>query len=196
LQFDKEQIRRLKVELDPLLAGIFWKRTRDLSLVDDLRQETYERLLRALQAQTPIDSMRDYAIGIAVNVHKEWLRKRALDPPLQAWKHDEPDKYDKVDVRQDVLDTLIAREELTRLMEVIMRMPKQQRLVVTGILVYQEKPHEVATRMGIAVSTVRKHGTAAMRRFGRALEWAGNRPGLVKLFRRKCRKERPNENEE
>jgi DNA-directed RNA polymerase specialized sigma24 family protein len=95
-----------------------------------------------------------------------------------------------------VLATLIAQEQLARLDNVIMRMPRQQRRVVTYLLFYQEKPHEVAIRMGIAVATVQKHATAAMRRFGRALEWAADRPGLAKLFQKMCRRERPNEDEE
>jgi RNA polymerase sigma factor (sigma-70 family) len=196
LQSDKKQFRRLKIELDPILAGVLWKRTRDMALVQDIMQETYARLFKALQAGVSIDSIRDYAIGIALNVHKEWLRKRALDLPPAASEHEELREHDEVDGRQDVLATLIAQEELTRLMNVIMRMPRQQRRVVTYLLLYQEKPHEVAARMGIAVGTVQKHAIAAMRRFGRALELAGNRPGLVKLFQKMCRAEKPNDDEE
>jgi DNA-directed RNA polymerase specialized sigma24 family protein len=116
--------------------------------------------------------------------------------PLEGRNLDELGEYDEVDKRQDVLATLIAREQLVRLHNVIMRMPTQQRRVVTYLLFYQEKPREVAIRMGIAVATVQKHATAAMRRFGRALEWAADRPGLVKLFQKMYRRERPNEDEE
>ena len=196
MQFDKKQFCRLKVELDHILAKVLWTRTKDEPLVKDLMQETYVRLLEALQAGTPIESIPSYAIGIAINVHKEWLRQRSLELPLGGRNHDELGEYDEVDKRQDVLATLIAQEQLVRLNNVIMRMPTQQRRVVTYLLFYQEKPHEVATRMGIAVATVQKHATAAMRRFGRALEWAADRPGLVKLFQKMCRRERPNEDEE
>ena len=196
MQFDKKQLCRLKVELDPILGKVLWKRTRDTLLVKDLMQETYARLLEALKAEAPIDSVPNYAIGIAVNVHKEWLRQRALDRPPETCKRGAPGEHDEVDARQDVLATLIAQEELTRLTNVIMRMPRQQRRVVTYLLLYQEKPHEAATRMGISVGTVQKHAMAAMRRFGRALELAANRPGLVKLFQKMCRRESLNEDEE
>jgi RNA polymerase sigma-70 factor (ECF subfamily) len=195
LQLDKEEFRRLKLTLDAPLSRLLWRLTRDAFLVEDLKQETFERLFRAL-AGTQIDSIRDYAYGIAINVHKEWLRKRALEPPLLQWNQGEPGKYDKPDDRQDVLAKLIASEEFTRVMGVIMRMPPQQRLVITYLLIYQYMPQEVAQQMGISVATVHKHTLAAVRRFGRALERAADRPGLVKLFRKTPRKGKPNENDE
>jgi DNA-directed RNA polymerase specialized sigma24 family protein len=78
LQFDKKQFCRLEVELDPILAKVLWTRTRDEPLVKDLMQETYVRLLEALQAGTPIKPIPKYAVGIAINVRKEWLREHAL----------------------------------------------------------------------------------------------------------------------
>jgi DNA-directed RNA polymerase specialized sigma24 family protein len=95
LQFDKKQFCRLEVELDHILAKVLWKRTKDEPLVKDLMQETYVRLLEALQAGASIDSIPNYAIGIAINVHKEWLRQRALELPLEGRNHDELGEYAK-----------------------------------------------------------------------------------------------------
>ncbi len=69
MQFDKEEFNRLKLTLDAPLSGLLWKLTRDTFLVEDLKQETFERLFKALEAGTQIDSIRDYACGIANNVH-------------------------------------------------------------------------------------------------------------------------------
>jgi RNA polymerase sigma-70 factor (ECF subfamily) len=132
-----------------------WLRRRRLEglEIDDVIQETYTRLIAA-DSVAHIRDAKSYAFQIAGSVVVDHLRRLKVVSIASVSDLDQLDMpAQEPSPERQVMD----REELQRLAEMIARLPGRVRDVFTLRRVYGLSQREVATRLGIAESTVEKH---------------------------------------
>lgn len=132
------------------------RHTRDRSIVNDLLQETWIRLLLAGQSETQYPaSIQAYALQVAKHIALDWLRRRKIVPILLV------ENYDTLAVLGDGSpqpDQIVnGRQELERLVHIAGTMPPRQRHVFTLKKVYELSQEEIAIRLGIKENTVESH---------------------------------------
>lgn len=130
--------------------------TRDSSIVTDLLQETWIRLLMAGESETQVPvSIQAYALQVAKNIARDWLRRRKIVPILLL------EDYDALSVVGDASpqpDQIVnGRQELERLVQIASTMPAKQRHVFTLKKVYELTQEEIAIRLRISENTVETH---------------------------------------
>ncbi len=132
-----------------------WLRRRNLGglEIDDVVQETYTRLFQA-ESVAHIHEARTYAFQVAGSVVIDHLRRMKVVPlaSVPGLEYLEVGSEEPSPERQ-----VIDRDELTRLAGMIARLPGKVRDVFTLRRVYGLSQREVASRLGLAESTVEKH---------------------------------------
>ena len=132
-----------------------WLRRRNLGglEIDDVIQETYTRLFQA-ESVAHVHDARNYAFQVAGSVVIDHLRRMKVVPIASV------PGLDYLEVGSDEPSPerqVIDRDELTRLAEMIARLPGKVRDVFTLRRVHGLSQREVAGRLGLAESTVEKH---------------------------------------
>jgi len=132
-----------------------WLRRRNLGglEIDDVIQETYTRLFQA-ESVAHIHDTRNYTFQVAGSVVIDHLRRMKVVPisSVPGLDYLEVGSEEPSPERQ-----VIDRDELTRLAEMIARLPGKIRDVFTLRRVHGLSQKDVATRLGLAESTVEKH---------------------------------------
>jgi RNA polymerase sigma factor (sigma-70 family) len=132
-----------------------WLRRRNLGglEIDDVVQETYTRLFQA-ESVAHVHDARNYAFQVAGSVVIDHLRRMKVVPIASV------PGLDYLEVGSDEPSPerqVIDRDELTRLAEMIARLPGKVRDVFTLRRVHGLSQRDVAARLGLAESTVEKH---------------------------------------
>ena len=142
-----------------LIAKILRRFTFRSDEIDDVLQET---ILRALEARRrgDIRHPRQFMIAIAKNVAREELRKRAKvamdvieDCDLENHQSMEPDADSVIE----------GREKMRIFATAVANLPPQCRRVFVWKYVSGASHKEIASRLGISVSTVEKHVAAGLK---------------------------------
>jgi RNA polymerase sigma-70 factor, ECF subfamily len=153
--FDDEYVRRLR-EGDSQTVDHFYtyfqkllliklrKRLRSMEEIDDVRQETYLRVFRALKSP---DGLRDpsklgpFVNRVCDNVLLEFYRKNN--------RHEEP-IGDLDFAGQDEFDVeLIRSEERARVRFVISKLPEKDAAILREIFLNERPPDEVCEQFGV-----------------------------------------------
>ena len=142
-----------------------WLRSRFpwLGEVDDIAQEAILRLWRrqTREDSTPLKSSKAALFSIARNAVIDLARHRAVA------KTDcvaEMTELSVLDQGANVVETVVARQELEFLTEAVRGLPDRCRQVVTLAKIYGLSEREVAERLGISENTVRTHVVRGMER--------------------------------
>jgi len=138
---------------EPALRG--WLKRRNLGglEIDDVIQETYTRLFQA-ESVAHIHDAKNYAFQVAGSVVIDHLRRMKVVPIASV------PSMDYLEVRSDEPSPerqVIDRDELTRLAEMIARLPGKIRDVFLLRRVHGFSQREVAAKLSLAESTVEKH---------------------------------------
>jgi RNA polymerase sigma-70 factor (ECF subfamily) len=145
---------------------------------EDLVQDTFARLLRAVKGIREPGSLRSFVYSCGVRALKSQLRRRHL----RAWlSFDAPDSM--VDLRHATPD-VEAREVLKRFYALLDRLSPRDRLVFMLRRVEAMTVEEIAENMAISPSTVKRSLTHASERLSR---WIDLDPKLADLVDRKLR---------
>jgi len=132
-----------------------WLKRRNLGglEIDDVIQETYTRLFQA-ESVAHIQDARNYAFQVAGSVVIDHLRRMKVVPivSVPGLEYLEVDSQEPSPERQ-----VIDRDELSRLAEMIARLPGKIRDVFTLRRVHGLSQREVAAKLGLSESTVEKH---------------------------------------
>jgi RNA polymerase sigma-70 factor (ECF subfamily) len=146
-----------------------WLKRRNLGglEIDDVIQETYTRLFQA-DSVAHIHDARNYAFQVAGSVVIDQLRRMKVVPiaSVPGLDYLEVGSEEPSPERQ-----VIDRDELSRLAEMIARLPGKIRDVFTLRRVHGLSQREVAHQLGLAESTVEKH---MARGFLIMSEWYGH----------------------
>lgn len=172
-----QQFYRLVAQNKLLFSKVLRRFFLNAADIEDITQET---LLRAIEARkrTTIRNPKQFLLGVAVNVAREEVKKRAKitreiieDCDLSRHLSDEPP-----------LDTLVEGREKLRLMcEAVAKLLLQCRRVFVLKHFYGASHKEIGAKLGLSVSTVEKHvaaGTTACRemilaRLNQSSGWVG-----------------------
>ena len=132
-----------------------WLRRRNLGglEIDDVVQEAYARLIQA-ESVAHVHDAKSYAFQVAGSVVIDHLRRMKVVPIASV------PGLDYLEVGSDEPSPerqVIDRDELTRLAEMIARLPGKIRDVFTLRRVQGLSQREVAARLNLAESTVEKH---------------------------------------
>lgn len=141
----------LPLEAD--LVQFLQHHNRNRNDINDLRQEVYLRTYESAQTGLP-RSTRPFVFAIARNVLVDRIRRDRI-VPIEGL----PDG-DEIEIPADQPGpdrTIIARSELQRLYEALDRLPPRAREAVIMRRVDQLSRREIATRMGLAEATVKRH---------------------------------------
>lgn len=132
-----------------------WLKRRNLGglEIDDVVQETYARLIQA-ESLAHVHDAKSYAFQVAGSVVIDHLRRMKVVPlaSVPGLDYLEVGSEEPSPERQ-----VIDRDELTRLAEMIARLPGKIRDVFTLRRVHGFSQREVAARLNLAESTVEKH---------------------------------------
>jgi RNA polymerase sigma-70 factor, ECF subfamily len=134
----------------------------------DVCQETFLRAFRALNGFRGQAKFSSWLYRIALNLCRDWVRRERRTPVVQA-----PDDLDTLElsvVREPTasIDELVARRELTRIVEQAMaRLPEDQRTAIILKEYHELTFQEIADLVGCPLSTVKTRlyqGLAVLRR--------------------------------
>ncbi len=135
------------------LAGFFFKRVPDKTLVDDLVQEVFMRLIRR-KSDEPIEKLEQYIFQTAANVLRDHARRQAV---RQTGAHESFDEA--VHPGSDISPERVieGREQLALLTAAIKEMPERTRDIFVLRVLEKKKCAEVAQMMGLSTRAVEKH---------------------------------------
>jgi RNA polymerase sigma-70 factor, ECF subfamily len=134
----------------------------------DVCQETFLRAFRALNGFRGQAKFSSWLYRIALNLCRDWVRRERRTPVVQA-----PDDLDTLElsaVREPTASTdeLVARRELTRIVERAMaKLPEDQRTAIILKEYHELTFQEIADLVGCPLSTVKTRlyqGLAVLRR--------------------------------
>ena len=134
----------------------------------DVCQETFLRAFRALNGFRGQAKFSSWLYRIALNLCRDWVRRERRTPVIQA-----PEDLDALElsaVREPTasIDDLVARRELTRIVERAMaKLPDDQRTAIILKEYHELTFQEIADLVGCPLSTVKTRlyqGLAVLRR--------------------------------
>jgi RNA polymerase sigma-70 factor (ECF subfamily) len=134
----------------------------------DVCQETFLRAFRALNGFRGQAKFSSWLYRIALNLCRDWVRRERRTPVVQA-----PDDLDALElsaVREPTMsiDDLVARRELTHIVERAMaKLPEDQRTAIILKEYHELTFQEIADLVGCPLSTVKTRlyqGLAVLRR--------------------------------
>jgi RNA polymerase sigma-70 factor (ECF subfamily) len=134
----------------------------------DVCQETFLRAFRALNGFRGQAKFSSWLYRIALNLCRDWVRRERRTPVVQA-----PDDLDALElsaVREPTtsIDDLVARRELTHIVERAMaKLPEDQRTAIILKEYHELTFQEIADLVGCPLSTVKTRlyqGLAVLRR--------------------------------
>ena len=134
----------------------------------DVCQETFLRAFRALNGFRGQAKFSSWLYRIALNLCRDWVRKERRTPVVQA--PEELEVLEMAAVREPVpsVEDLVARRELTRVVERAMaRLPEEQRTAIILKEYHELTFQEIADLVGCPLSTVKTRlyqGLAVLRR--------------------------------
>lgn len=140
---------------EKMLRGYLARFSKNPSDIDDGIQETYARLLALSESSfAAVRNWHSFLITSARNVMVDRIRKNRV-VSLDAVA--EMGTFEVLDPQPPADEALNARQELGLLAEAIAELPTRCREVLTLRKLYGLSQREIASRLGIAESTVEKH---------------------------------------
>ena len=134
----------------------------------DVCQETFLRAFRALNGFRGQAKFSSWLYRIALNLSRDWVRKERRTPVIQA--PEELEVLEMAAVREPTpsVEDLVARRELTRVVERAMaRLPEEQRTAIILKEYHELTFQEIADLVGCPLSTVKTRlyqGLSVLRR--------------------------------
>jgi RNA polymerase sigma factor (sigma-70 family) len=160
------ELRVLASEFRPALEQYFARRVESRAAVDDLVHDTLVRLLRQPR-HVNLDLVRGYVFQTANSVLVDHLRRmRARDAALENAVLPEQDEV--------APERIVAgREELARVASALMELPQRTRGIFLLRRLEGMKYEEIASRLGLSLSTVEKLMSKAVAHLGARMKEDG-----------------------
>lgn len=142
--------------------------------IDDICQEAIARALEIARTQ-PVSNPEGFLFGVARNVMRETLDKksRSLIDFIDGFIVDEHEA-----TGPSLEQELDEQRSMLRFANIVAKLPPQCQRVFVLRKIYGFSNQEVASRLGISVSTVEKHVAAGMKRCLDSLDRGRERAGL------------------
>ncbi len=155
------------LEFESALRACLHRYTRNSSDVEELLQETYARLLTAAASDEPeVRSIRAFALTVARNVARDWLRHEQVVPIELVADLETLEVFESTDGLEEIVN---RHQQMSLLLRAIQDLPERCRQAFTLRKVYGYSQKEIASRLDISENTVEQHLTKAARRCAQAL---------------------------
>lgn len=134
----------------------------------DVCQETFLRAFRALPGFRGQAKFSSWLYRITLNLCRDWMRRQRRAPFISVPDNVDPAELAAVTEPSETIEDLVARRDLTRLVERVMaRLPEEQRTAIILKEYHGLTFQEIAELMGCPLSTVKTRlyqGLAVVRR--------------------------------
>jgi RNA polymerase sigma-70 factor, ECF subfamily len=121
-------------------------RLRSSQAVDDIRQETFVRVLKAVQTKNGIhqpDRLGAFVNSICNNVLQEYFRSSARGIPLEESQADPPDTTIDLD------GMLVSRQTGEQVRRILAQLPEKDRMLLRAIFLEEKNKDEVCREFGV-----------------------------------------------
>ena len=156
--------------------------TGDREAVEDLAQEVFLRLYRALPGFRGDAAVSTYLYRITVNVAQDaWKRRRRVERPLRSISDDEAGWEDRLPhPARNAEEQMSEREFAQAVEEQMARLSEVERAVL--VLYHQEEQSygQIALTLGVPINTVRTHLHRGRGKLREALRSQGMPAGRVR----------------
>jgi RNA polymerase sigma-70 factor (ECF subfamily) len=143
----------LAAQMRPALLHYFKRKTGNAAEAEDLTQDVLVRAL-AHAHWTSAEQAKGYIFRAAVNRWRDHLRRLRSHGATVAW---DEDAQTEVGAENPPESVLIARQELSQIVQTLGELNVRTRTVLMLIRLEQMKAAAVADMLGISVSAVNKH---------------------------------------
>lgn len=134
----------------------------------DVCQETFLRAFRALPGFRGQAKFSSWLYRITLNLCRDWMRRQRRAPFVSVPDNVDPAELAAVGEPSETIEDLVARRDLTRMVERVMtRLPEEQRTAIILKEYHGLTFQEIAELMGCPLSTVKTRlyqGLAVVRR--------------------------------
>lgn len=175
LRGDRQAFRELVERHTPGIYNLAYQYTRDQMEAENLTQETFLRVYRALSRFRPGSPFRPWLFAIAANLCRNWSRQQKetsfTELNSQGETDDQPLPMEQVQDLLPLPGEILETEELySALQDAFEHLPEHYRLVV--ILYYTEglSYDDIAQVLNIPLNTVRTHLRRAKQHLRQILE--------------------------
>jgi RNA polymerase sigma-70 factor (ECF subfamily) len=182
--FDSEYLQRLAAG-DPAVERHFTRyfsdliliklrsRRYDLPAIEDIRQETFLRVLQAMRrnAIREPDRIGAYVNSVCNNVALEFSRKGSKLTPM------DPDAPEMPDTRADSERDLVSREQQEEVRSVLSRLSNRNRRLLSAVFLEERTSEEVCHQFGVDQNYLRVLLFRARAQFRQAMDRRAGSPG-------------------
>ncbi|AXC14697.1 RNA polymerase sigma-70 factor, ECF family [Acidisarcina polymorpha] len=116
--------------------------------IEDIRQETFSRVLRTLRTQQGLrnpEKLGAYVNSTCNNVLLEYYRAPAHESPVE----DEEQVQEYPDASSGVLDHLVSREVQAQVQQVLEHLSERDRRLIREVLLQERSKDEVCEEIGV-----------------------------------------------
>jgi RNA polymerase sigma factor (sigma-70 family) len=164
---DPKMAGELMQQYGAAIRRFFARRVRDRADVDDLTQQVFERLLKRAEL-TSIVNVQGYLFQIAANL----IAERARSSGRRTLVIQEGNAGDIPEPAEELTPEriLLGKEACERVLVALRELPARVRAVFVLSRFEEMKAHEIATRLGVSVSTVEHDMQRAVRHLKDAIK--------------------------
>ncbi len=167
---DQETERHFVTHFTNVIRISLRYRLRSWELIDDIRQETFLRVLNFLRSDRNLDRpdrLGAYVHSVCINVMMELLRASTRHPPM-------PDDAETVaDQKMNTEGSLVTRERKDLVREVLAAMAEKDQMILRAVFLEEMDKSDICTRFSVDRDYLRVLVHRAKIRFREAFDKSG-----------------------
>jgi RNA polymerase sigma-70 factor (ECF subfamily) len=154
---DTDNLEALLVSYAPRVHGLLMRLVGRSDVAEDLTQETLLRAFRSFDTYRPEGKFQAWIFRIAVNLARDWIRRRPREPALGLDDGPEPTAGAKTTVKEMPPDGAMRQGDRVRRIEAAMaRLPQADREVLLmryyGELAFKDIAHATGEPLGTVLA--------------------------------------------
>ena len=164
---DSEAPRLLVARYGPRVFGLHMRLVGKRDVAEDLTQETLLRALAGLKTYRPEGKFQAWLFRIAINVARDWIRRRPHEPASGLDPEGEPVATKSAVASADA--DLLGRERTAKVEQTLARLPVADREILSLRFYGELSFKEIARATGEPLGTVLARAHRALRKLGELL---------------------------
>jgi RNA polymerase sigma-70 factor, ECF subfamily len=167
---DAETERHFYTHFSNVIRLSLRSRLRSWELIEDIRQETFLRVLNFIRSDRSLDHperLGAYVHSVCINVMMELLRASTRHPPIP------DDAYDVADKRVNTEAKVVTRERKELVSTLLSELNEKDRSILRAVFLEEADKAEICERFGVERDYLRVLVHRAKIRFREAFEKSG-----------------------